>query len=85
MVIKYLYQFFPLQDPPKFTQIGIFGLKTNHLATLLVSDKTLVVQALGIWRPPISIIETDLEHMHTSIHAYTYVHMYIHTHKNDHE
>jgi hypothetical protein len=24
-----------LQDPPKFTQIGIFGLKTNHLATLL--------------------------------------------------
>jgi hypothetical protein len=23
-----------LQDPPKFTQIGIFGLKTNHLATL---------------------------------------------------
>jgi hypothetical protein len=25
----------PLQDPPKFTQIWIFGLKTNHLATLL--------------------------------------------------
>jgi hypothetical protein len=25
---------FPLQDPPKFTQIGIFGLKTNYLATL---------------------------------------------------
>jgi hypothetical protein len=23
-----------LPDPPKFTQIGIFGLKTNHLATL---------------------------------------------------
>jgi hypothetical protein len=23
-----------LQDPPKFTQIGIFGLKTDHLATL---------------------------------------------------
>jgi hypothetical protein len=23
-----------LQDPSKFTQIGIFGLKTNHLATL---------------------------------------------------
>jgi hypothetical protein len=29
-----IYQHFPLQDPPKFTQIGIFGLKTNHLATL---------------------------------------------------
>jgi hypothetical protein len=24
----------PLQDPPKFTQIGIFGFKTSHLATL---------------------------------------------------
>jgi hypothetical protein len=23
-----------LQDPPKFTQSGIFGSKTNHLATL---------------------------------------------------
>jgi hypothetical protein len=23
-----------LQDPPKFTQIGIFGLKIFHLATL---------------------------------------------------
>jgi hypothetical protein len=46
MVIKYFQwsknrpnghkrsQDFPLQDPPKFTQSGIFGLKTNHLATL---------------------------------------------------
>jgi hypothetical protein len=24
-----------LQDPPKLTQIWIFGFKTNHLATLL--------------------------------------------------
>jgi hypothetical protein len=23
-----------LQDAPEFTQIGIFGVKTNHLATL---------------------------------------------------
>jgi hypothetical protein len=28
-----------LQDPPKFTQIGIFGLKLNHLATL-VSERS---------------------------------------------
>jgi hypothetical protein len=28
-----------LQDPPKFPQIGIFGLKTNHLATLHSADK----------------------------------------------
>jgi hypothetical protein len=25
---------FPFQGPPKFTQIWIFGLNTNHLATL---------------------------------------------------
>jgi hypothetical protein len=30
MAIKYT----KWQDLPKFTQIGIFGLKTNHLATL---------------------------------------------------
>jgi hypothetical protein len=28
-----------LQDPLKFTQIWIFGLKTNHLATLLSPTK----------------------------------------------
>jgi hypothetical protein len=30
-----IYQHFPFQCSPKFTQIGIFGLKLNHLATLL--------------------------------------------------
>jgi hypothetical protein len=29
-----IYQHLPLQEPPKFTQIGISGLKINHLATL---------------------------------------------------
>jgi hypothetical protein len=29
-----IYQHLPLQDTPKFTQIRIFGLKINHLATL---------------------------------------------------
>jgi hypothetical protein len=29
-----IYQPLPLQDPPKFTQILIFGLKIYHLATL---------------------------------------------------
>jgi hypothetical protein len=28
-----------LQDPPKFTQIWIYGLKTNHLATLIGSKR----------------------------------------------
>jgi hypothetical protein len=30
-----IYQHFPLQDTPKYTQIGIFGLKINHLVTLV--------------------------------------------------
>jgi hypothetical protein len=29
-----IYQNLPLQEPPKFTQIGILGLKISHLATL---------------------------------------------------
>jgi hypothetical protein len=29
-----IYHHLPLQDPPKFTQTRIFGLKTNRLATL---------------------------------------------------
>jgi hypothetical protein len=32
------YQHLPFQDPPKCTQIWIFGLKTNHLATLVETD-----------------------------------------------
>jgi hypothetical protein len=34
MVIKYIYQHFLFQGPPKFTQIWILGMKINHLATL---------------------------------------------------
>jgi hypothetical protein len=29
-----IYLHFPFQDPPKFTQSWIFGLKMYHLATL---------------------------------------------------
>jgi hypothetical protein len=29
-----IYRHLPLQDTPRFTQIGIFGLKIRHLATL---------------------------------------------------
>jgi hypothetical protein len=29
-----IYQSLPLKDRPKFTQIGIFGSKVYHLATL---------------------------------------------------
>jgi hypothetical protein len=31
-----IYQHLPLQEPPKFTQFGISGLKIFHLATLLL-------------------------------------------------
>jgi hypothetical protein len=30
-----------LQDPPKFTPIGIFGLKISHLATLVGKQSIL--------------------------------------------
>jgi hypothetical protein len=30
---------FPFQGPPKYTQIGIWGMKINHLATLEPSSK----------------------------------------------
>jgi hypothetical protein len=33
-----IFKHFPLQSPPKITQSGIFGLKINHLATLLCSS-----------------------------------------------
>jgi hypothetical protein len=30
-----------LQNPPKITQIWIFGLKTNHLATLVATNNDI--------------------------------------------
>jgi hypothetical protein len=30
---------FHKRDPPKITQIGIFGWKTNHLATLVCAER----------------------------------------------
>jgi hypothetical protein len=38
MVIKYT-KIFHCNTFPKFTLIGIFGLKTNHLATLSIGLK----------------------------------------------
>jgi hypothetical protein len=40
--VRKIYQHLPLQDPPKFTQTWIFGLKIYHLATLgIFSLKTV--------------------------------------------
>jgi hypothetical protein len=36
-----------LQDPPKFIQIWIFGLKTNHLATLVIGSLFSWTGAMG--------------------------------------
>jgi hypothetical protein len=41
MAKAYIYQPFPVQDIPIFTQIGIFGLKINHLAVLLRESEIL--------------------------------------------
>jgi hypothetical protein len=38
-----IYHHFPFQGPSKFTQTGIFGLKTNHLATLPKISATSVI------------------------------------------
>jgi hypothetical protein len=32
-----------MQDPPKFTQIGLFGLKICHLATQVWGKKALAL------------------------------------------
>jgi hypothetical protein len=42
-------QDFPLQDPQKFSQIGIFGLKTNHLATLFGALIGLHMSLKSMW------------------------------------
>jgi hypothetical protein len=43
-----VYQHLSLQDPPKFTQIEIFGLKIYHLATLAATRKK--VFEFNVWR-----------------------------------
>jgi hypothetical protein len=41
-----MYQNLPSQEPPKFTQIGMFGLKINHLATLVQTLGPFQVSAM---------------------------------------
>jgi hypothetical protein len=48
MGIKYIHQHLPFQHPTKFTQIGIFGLKIYHLATLVQSQIALFFIGLNV-------------------------------------
>jgi hypothetical protein len=46
--IHKIFQYFPFQGPPKYTQIGIFGTKINYLATLARTHSTsIAVFSLG--------------------------------------
>jgi hypothetical protein len=49
-----IYQHFSFHGPPKYTRIGIFGLKINHLATL-------PRQALAILVQPANMTESACE------------------------
>jgi hypothetical protein len=48
-----IYQDFPLQDPPKFTKIGIFCLKTNHMAT--PAKITIFIHVFTFWHITLSV------------------------------
>jgi hypothetical protein len=46
-----LYQNLPLQSPPKFNQIGNFGLKKYHLATMVCARICSSVKSETICQP----------------------------------
>jgi hypothetical protein len=50
IAVKYIDQHLSFQDPPKFPQNGIFGLKICHLATLLESRSLFAVDEKHVER-----------------------------------
>jgi hypothetical protein len=44
-----IHQHLPLQDPPKFTQKGIFGMEIYHLATLQLLGHHLRMKLLALF------------------------------------
>jgi hypothetical protein len=73
MVIKYT-KIFPLQDPTNFTQIGIFGLKTNHLATLVGFRPNFVLSlSYPGQRNLLNLTEYQHNYQHNYHHMCTYV------------
>jgi hypothetical protein len=60
-----------MQNPPKFTPIGLFGLKVCHLATLAEPAAKLVL-------PSLRNLQFDVNRnrpISTYLTIYTYVHM----------
>jgi hypothetical protein len=47
-----IYQHFPLQDPQNLPKLGFFGLKTNHLASLLAPPLGLPPDHWLKWKKP---------------------------------
>jgi hypothetical protein len=68
-----------LQDPPKISQIWIFGLKTNHMATLVVTAIKIVVVVQGKRKRFVSahcfccIFRQESEYSYQYVPSYSYV------------
>jgi hypothetical protein len=43
-----MQQHFAFQGPPNFNKIGIFGFKTNHLATLFPIAEDYLIRASAL-------------------------------------
>jgi hypothetical protein len=55
-----IHQHFPFQDSPKYSQIGIFGMKINHLATLKYNNNKKQV-----------FREKSLKYFEVGVHCHT--------------
>jgi hypothetical protein len=64
MALHRMCQPFTFQGPPKFTHIGIFGLKVYHLATLLYKTKyqsyNVGMRPSGIRSHAFALLQHDL-------------------------
>jgi hypothetical protein len=82
-----IYQPFHFRGPPKFTQIGIFGLKKYHLATLLPTGwPNFLRQKIGQWLPRLAPKCSSTQILSNFAHMYcfprpnhTYLLTYLHT------
>jgi hypothetical protein len=63
-----IYLNFPFQGPPKFTKIGIFGMKIYHLASLVDS---------GVIGDKKKLCTGSVDIMIRIMYVCMYVHMYV--------